>query len=724
MKRVLLFVVAMLTAVQSFSQVCELRYGDGGMGLYDPRTGKWQVAPEYNYGRYIGSYQGVDYFAMQTYNNLWGIIASNNFKYFKVAPKFSKIETWYPDRFASIPIIFVESGGSWGIMEVYTSKTFYILAGKNCQYAGCNYDDSVYTISWDDKRTTYSFTEIKQAFDKAVSMEKEMQAASLRLAEEKKKQEEEKQARLKKEAELASFTEYAKNRITPMINEWQKKGEFEKLADYQSRVTGANRLAKIDEYTKEAEASFIAEHAALDPVAKMTLGLYDSENEVFSITSEKFGQLLLPVPIDDGRAFKENFSSVRKENPQYFIEDDKLALRSLTFVNTVNGKSYVYSNSAALNYSQYEINADDLDIESVSITPTQTFTGGRAVKPTCEILVPQNGDTYTTGTIVIKYRTTVADGLVPEISVSVNGRDVEVKDRGETTSKGVRLAAAQEAEIEVPRDSESDCIITMMVKDSQGTLGEPKKVKVRYVGDKPKPALHLFAVGISEYPSKDLETLSYAAKDAKDFINAVTSADTEMYSQVTPQLLLNSKATSAAVKGALNALKNDVEQGDVVMVFFSGHGVKENDEAYFMSYDASAKEYYNGVEFDFIKKRLNAMAQEKKCRVVLFLDACHSGAMYGMKGVTRAFSETAPDIVGFYSSTEAQQSAEKKQIENGVFTHALIMGLKGGAVNEEGEVTLNGLDRYVKEKVRAETAGRQDPIVENRVGDAVLFKVK
>ena len=298
MKRFLFFVVAMLTAVQAFSQVCELRYGDGGMGLYDPRTGKWQVAPEYNYGKYIGSYQGVDYFAMQTYNNLWGIVASNNFKYFKVAPKFSKIETWYPDRFASIPIIFVESGGSWGIMEVYTSKTFYILAGKNCQYAGCNYDDSVYTLSWDDKRTTYSFTEIKQAFDKAVSMEKEMQAASLRLAEEKKKQEAEKQARLKKEAELASFTEYAKNRITPLVNEWQKKGEFEKLADYQARVTGANRIAKIDEYTKEAEASFIAEHAAMDPIAKMTLGLYDSENEVFSITSEKFGQLLLPVPID------------------------------------------------------------------------------------------------------------------------------------------------------------------------------------------------------------------------------------------------------------------------------------------------------------------------------------------------------------------------------------------------------------------------------------------
>ena len=724
MKRIVLIILTLLAALEVYSQTAMLRIANGNMGIIDPRTEKWLVAPEYNDGKYLGSYQGIDYFALQTYSKQWGIFSSADYSRFKVYPKFSGIRAWYPDQFANIPIVFVDYKGNSGVMELYTSKAYYLFGGVKYKDAAANYDSSIFTITWDNKRQTYSFSDIKIAFERALQWEAEAKEAERKKKEEIERRAAEKLAREKKEAELVSFTTYAKNRITPQINEWQKKGEFEKLADYQSRVTGANRLAKIDELTKEAEEMFISEHITLDPIQNMTLGLYDSENEVFAITSDKFGQLLLPVPIAEGVSFKENYASIRRENPQYFIEDDKLALRSLTFVNPANGCSYVYNNTAALNYSQYEINADDLDIESVSITSTQTFTGGRVVKPTCEILVPQNGDTYTTGTIIIKYRATAAEGLTSEVSVSVNGRDVEVKEREAMTGKGVRMAPAQEAEIDVPKNPESDCIITMMVKDSQGTLGEPKKVKVRYVGDKPKPALHLFAVGISDYPAKDLESLSYAAKDAKDFVNAVTSANTDMYSQVKPQMFLNSKATSAAIKGALNSLKNDVEQGDVVMVFFSGHGVRENEDAYFMSYDASAEEFYNGVEFDFIKKRLNAMAQEKKCRVVLFLDACHSGAMYGMKGVTRAFSEATPDIVGFYSSTEGQQSAEKQKIQNGVFTHALIMGLKGEAVNEEGEVTLNGLDKYVKEKVKAETAGKQDPIVENRVGDAVLFKIK
>ena len=724
MKRIALIILALFASFQAYSQTAMLRISNGSMGIIDPRTEKWVVAPEYYDGKYLGSYQGVDYFAVQTYSKQWGIFSSENYSRFKVYPKFSGIDTWYPEKFANIPIVFVDYKGNSGIMELYTSKSYYLFGGVKYKYAGANFDDTIYSVTWDGNRQTYSFADIKIAFEKAVQWEAEAKEAEARRQEEIDRKAAEKLAREQKEAELASFTTYARNRITPLINEWQKKGEFEKLADYQSRVTGANRLAKIDELTKEAEESFISEHILLDPIRNITLGLYDSENEVFALTSDKFGQLLLPVPIAEGMSFKENYASVVKKDPQYFIEDDKLALRSLTFVNPATGNSYIYRNTAALNYSQYEINADDLDIESVSITATQTFTGGQFVKPTCEIIVPQNGDTYTTGTILIKYRTTAAEGLFSEVSVSVNGRDVEVKERDQMVSKGVRMAAAQEAEIDVPKNPESDCIITMMVKDSQGTLGEPKKVKVRYVGDKPKPALHLFAVGISDYPAKDLESLSYAAKDAKDFVNAVTSANTDMYSEVKPQLFVNSKATSAAIKGALNSLKNDVEQGDVVMVFFSGHGIKENEEAYYMSYDASAKEYYNGVEFDFIKKRLNAMAQEKKCRVVLFLDACHSGAMYGMKGVTRSFTEATPDIVGFYSSTEGQQSAEKKKIQNGVFTHALIMGLKGEAVNEDGEVTLNSLDRYVKEKVKAETDGKQDPIVENRIGDAVLFKIR
>ena len=83
-----------------------------------------------------------------------------------------------------------------------------------------------------------------------------------------------------------------------------------------------------------------------------------------------------------------------------------------------------------------------------------------------------------------------------------------------------------------------------------------------------------------------------------------------------------------------------------------------------------------------------------------------------------------PGVVGFYSSTEGQQSAELDTRQNGVFTSALIDALKGKASNGEGEITLHGLTEYIYKEVKQATGGRQDPIVENGIGDAVLFRVK
>jgi uncharacterized caspase-like protein len=130
------------------------------------------------------------------------------------------------------------------------------------------------------------------------------------------------------------------------------------------------------------------------------------------------------------------------------------------------------------------------------------------------------------------------------------------------------------------------------------------------------------------------------------------------------------------------------------------------------------------VEFDFINKRLNMMADEKGCHVVLFMDACHSGAMLGMKGATEDFAKLGPGVVGFYSSTKSQQSAELAKMENGVFTKALLEGLKGKASNKEGEITIQGLGSYILERVKQEMGKNQTPVLHAPVGDAVLFRVR
>lgn len=717
MKRLLLIIAAvLLTTFVSRAQEVEIRMESSGYGLYNIRSSHWTVKPVFKNIKYLGSYTGILYYALQTDNDLWGVVCSQNYSNYRLSPKFAEIEPWYRENFASAPIIFVKKNADWAVMEIYTPKCYYLFGEPRFKAFGANYDNSLFSIAWDGTRRTYPYEDVIRAFRSACEYEKKEKETRAR-------QEADAQARAKKEKELASFTEYARNYVTPIVNEWQKKGEFEKIADYQKRVTGASRLTKIDECTREAEQKFILEHTDLNPIEKMTLGSYDSENEVFPIESEKFGQLLLYVPISEGLSFKENFGSVKKESPQYFIENDAIALRALTFTNPANGKSYTYHNNAALNYSQYEINADDLDIESVRITtsaPTTLSSG--SFKPTCEILSPKKGDKYSEDVITLRYHAKVATGK-PEVNITVNGADAEIVTAPGNT-KGARMVTGTEVMIKAPRKVGEKCVITLWVRDSEGLCSEPKKVELFYVGEQPKPALHLFAVGVGDYQTNDLDDLEYAAKDARDFIDVVSGLNTEMYSGIKSMTLIDRQATTVGIKRELSNLVSNVQQGDVVMVYFSGHGVMEAGETYFISSDASAAEYFNGVDFDFIKKRLKMMVEDKKCRVILFMDTCHSGAMYGAKGAVKDFTMTVPGLVGFYSSAESQQSVESSKRKNGVFTHAVISGLKGAAANKDGEITLNALEEYVKKQVKAETDNRQDSITENPLGDAVLFRVK
>jgi len=692
-------------------------------GLYNERTQTWVVQPKYSSAKYIGSYEGVHYYALKNDDNLWGFLTSNDYSRMKVGHKFSDFHD-SSSRFilaGGLPVVPVKRGSDWGLIELYTASCYFLVPTEysNFMITGVGVDFQEWSGGW---KKLYD-SDTKARFDKSVAADKKKEEQRRKDEEEARKREAERQARLKKEKELASFTSYAQNYVTPRINAWQKKGEFEKLADYQTRVTGESRLEKIAGFTKEAEKLFITEHSKMGHTRNMTLEMYDSENEVFSIRSEKFGQLLLPVPISEGQSFKDNFATVVKSDAEYFIKDDQIALSSLTFTNSATGKSYKYSNVAGLNYSRYEINADSFNFESIRINPTTTTTVRSMTKPTCEILSPRMGESYTTGTITIRYRIRVGEGLTYKLHVSVNGEDVEpIFPTGET--KGARIATGEELEIRVPRKTDELCNIAMWVVDSEGTLGEPQKLRLTYTGDKPKPALHLFAVGVSDYPAKDLTSLSYASKDAKDFINTITTSDTDIYSNVTTSLLTDKAATRSGVLSGLKKLVSEADQGDVVMVYFSGHGVPDGDQFFYMTHDASAQECYNGVDFQAIRSPLKALTEEKKCHVILFMDTCYSGAMFGMKSNAKEFSMTVPGLVGFYSSTSGQQSAEIDKLQNGAFTHAILAGLKGAAKNSEGEITINNLEAYIKAKVSKETGGRQNPIVENLLGDAVLFKVK
>ncbi len=159
-----------------------------------------------------------------------------------------------------------------------------------------------------------------------------------------------------------SFRGYAKDYVEQKINEWQKKGRYEKTADWQVRVTEATREAKIRELTAEAEKLFIAEQSK-QVVPNVSIVDYDADNEVFMIRDVRFGDLLVPVPIARAEQFEKGFASMRK-SPKYFIDDDRLALSELVLTDA-SGHSYTYSNQASLNYAVTNIdyNFDPIEID-------------------------------------------------------------------------------------------------------------------------------------------------------------------------------------------------------------------------------------------------------------------------------------------------------------------------------------------------------------------------
>ncbi len=163
--------------------------------------------------------------------------------------------------------------------------------------------------------------------------------------------------------DVMPFSVYAKDFVENTVNEWQKRGEFEKTVDWQKRVNADTRAVKIKEVTVEAE------HLYIDTMKKtiklnFSLSQYDPDNEIFLIRDSSVGNLLVPVPISEAPYFKANWN-LKELYPSFFIDADYLGLASLE-IKMPNGKTYRYSNQASLNYSvaDVEYNFEPIEIES------------------------------------------------------------------------------------------------------------------------------------------------------------------------------------------------------------------------------------------------------------------------------------------------------------------------------------------------------------------------
>ncbi len=366
--------------------------------------------------------------------------------------------------------------------------------------------------------------------------------------------------------------------------------------------------------------------------------------------------------------------------------------------------------------------AESLQATTPSITSTKATsitTTTQTIRPTCHILSPKDGDPYSTPTIKLRYEITNAPSEKYSVQFFVAG--FRASPITQAQKKGAHVVNGTEVELRMPQNKLT--AVSVRIVDANGfPISEDTTITLEYKNQR-KPTLHVFAVGLSEYPVTDLEDLKYGAKDAQDFVSTIKSLDCSIYKEVKQTVMLNKEATADNVRSKLMQLTTNVAQEDVVMLFFSGHGLNKDDEWYFMTYNVSASQYVNALDFGFIKKQMQKMSKDKNCHVFIFMDACHSGGMYGQKGSAKNITAAMPGVIGYYSSAASEKSRESDELRNGVFTYALINGLQGRGIasNNEGQITTSTLRDYIENELKQ--IG-QTPIYDNQSGDYVIFYKK
>lgn len=161
---------------------------------------------------------------------------------------------------------------------------------------------------------------------------------------------------------FSSFSGFARHMIEEKVNAWQKKGRYEKTADWMARVNESTRQHMVDSLLGIAQSEYIA-FMSKNVGGQQTIVDYDADGEIFLIQDSYFGSLLVPVPIAEAENFETSFSSVSR-TPYYAIQNDGLGLREMTYT-LPNGRQYRYDNSSDLTFAmadiEYEFDAIDIN---------------------------------------------------------------------------------------------------------------------------------------------------------------------------------------------------------------------------------------------------------------------------------------------------------------------------------------------------------------------------
>ena len=215
-------------------------------------------------------------------------------------------------------------------------------------------------------------------------------------------------------------------------------------------------------------------------------------------------------------------------------------------------------------------------------------------------------------------------------------------------------------------------------------------------------------IGVSEY-LPEFPALPSAVKDVEAMEEVLGNSEMGGFDDIEVLKDSNRQQTEEAIY----ELFADRNKDDVLLFYFSGHGVKSREGNLFLATPQTRKGQRGiitptAVGASFLQSQMNDSFSE---RLVVILDCCYSGAF--TKGMTAKGDENIDieaELGGkgraiLMSSSAVQSSFESEGSELSIYTKYIVEGIKTGAADTDnnGKISADELHQYVREKVQKES---------------------
>lgn len=238
-----------------------------------------------------------------------------------------------------------------------------------------------------------------------------------------------------------------------------------------------------------------------------------------------------------------------------------------------------------------------------------------------------------------------------------------------------------------------------------------------------KPNLHVLAIAPA------YNNLDFNEKDANDFINVMEAQKNRgIFNEVLSYKYTGKDNTTTTAlniafklfcdnftraKGADKILKKDI-----VVIFYSGHGIIPNDRLKLVpsDYNPKALEITTIDYEEAILKQLDKM----DCNKIVFIDACHSGASgskslgfdKGISEILNRLHNSPKGLITLASCDSNEQSFEDKNLNNSYFAFAIkeafsgkSIELKDGTIircetNKDGFISIEQIYEFIEKRMK------------------------